>query len=82
MSHVLRKINYKYAPVYVDDILKHSSNFDEHLVHLQNVFDRLNDAKLKLQSKNVNSQLVELITWEYTFLNYGIETNPSKNGSC
>ena len=33
---------------------------------------------LSYSLKNVNSQLVELSTWEYTFLNYGIETNPSK----
>ena len=68
MSHVLRNINFKYAIVYVDDILIHSSNFDEHLVHLQNVFDRLNDANLSYSRKNVNSQLPESSTWEYTFL--------------
>ena len=64
MSHVLRNINFKYALVYVDDILIHSSNFDEHLVHLQNVFDRLNDANLKLQPKKCTWEC----TWEYTFL--------------
>ena len=51
MAQVLQGINFKYALVYVDDILIHSSTFDEHLVHLQNVFDRLNDANLKLQPK-------------------------------
>ena len=47
MAQVLQGINFKYALVYVDDILVHSATFDEHLVHLQNVFDRLNEANLK-----------------------------------
>ena len=41
MSRVLDSINFKYALVYIDDILIHSANFEEHLVHLQAVFDRI-----------------------------------------
>ena len=78
MSFVLRNINFKYALVYVDDILIHSSTFDEHLVHLQNVFDRLNEANLKLQPKKCRfaAQRVEYLG--HYFSKHGIEVNPAK----
>ena len=44
MAQVLQGINFKYALVYVADILIHSVNFDEHLVHIQNVFGMVNEA--------------------------------------
>ena len=78
MSHVLRNINFKYALVYVDDILIHSSNFDEHLVHLQNGFDRLNDANLKLQPKKCKFAARRVEYLGIYFSKNGIETNPSK----
>jgi hypothetical protein len=43
--------------VYLDDILIHSKNFAEHLVHLKEVFMRLEEANLKLKpSKCVFAQ--------------------------
>ena len=45
MAQVLLGINFKYALVYIADNLIHSANFDEYLVHLKNVFDRLNEEK-------------------------------------
>ena len=78
MATVLRGINFKYALVYVDDILIHSSNFDEHLLHLQNVFDRLNDANLKLQPKKCNFAAKRVEYLGHYFSKNGIEVNPSK----
>ena len=78
MSHILRGINFKYALVYVDDILIHSSTFDEHLVHLQNVFDRLNDANLKLQPKKCQFAAKKVQYLGHYFSKNGIEVNPSK----
>ncbi len=49
MGEVLRGLTFKYALVYVDDILVYSPNFAEHLSHLQDVFDRLRKAGLKLK---------------------------------
>ena len=78
MSQVLRNINFKYALVYVDDILIHSSTFDEHLVHLQNVFDRLNDFNLKLQPKKCKFGAKRVEYLGHYFSKNGIEVNPSK----
>ena len=56
----------------------HSSTFDEHLVHLQNVFDRLNDANLKLQPKKCQFAAKRVEYLGHYFSKNGIEVNPSK----
>ena len=78
MAQVLQGINFKYALVYVDDILIHSSTFDEHLIHLQSVFDRLNDANLKLQPKKCQFAAKRVEYLGHYFSKNGIEVNPSK----
>ena len=49
MNDVLRDLIAKSFIVYVDDIIVFSSTFEEHLVHLQEVFDRLRKANLTLK---------------------------------
>ena len=78
MAQVLQGINFKYALVYVDDILIHSANFEEHLVHLQNVFDRLSDANLKLQPKKCQFAAKRVEYLGHYFSKNGIQVNPSK----
>ena len=46
MSEVLPGINWRFAQVYVDDILVYSADFDQHLKHLQEIFDRFRKANL------------------------------------
>ena len=48
MAKVLKELNFKIALVYIDDILIFSKSFKEHLHHLQLVFSKLRQAKLKL----------------------------------
>ena len=49
MIEVLRGMTFKNAVVYVDDILVYSRTFEEHLVYLQQVFQRLHQAGLRLK---------------------------------
>lgn len=49
LTQVLKQLNYKMALVYVDDILVFSKSFEDHLKHLQLVFDRLRSAGLTLK---------------------------------
>ena len=49
MAKALDKINWKFAMTYVDDILVFSSNFKQHLHHLQTIFERLRACKLKIK---------------------------------
>ena len=78
MAQVLQGINFKYALVYVDDILIHSASFEEHLLHLQTVFDRLKDANLKLQPKKCQFAAKRVEYLGHFFSKNGIEVNPAK----
>ena len=49
MNEVLRGITFKSAVVYVDDILVYSQTFEQHLDHLQQVFERLRQAGLRIK---------------------------------
>jgi hypothetical protein len=48
MDTVLRDILWQFVVVYIDDINVGSKTFDEHLLHLEQVFLRLEQAGLKL----------------------------------
>ena len=50
MDQTLRGLN-DFVGVYLDDIVIHSSTWKEHLVHLQQVLERLQDAGLTLKLK-------------------------------
>ena len=50
MGHVLKDLNWKHVLCYIDDILIFSGSFQEHLQHLQLVFDRLKEAGLTLKA--------------------------------
>ena len=50
MAIVLQGLNH-YATAYLDDILIYSETLEDHLIHLQNVFDRLREHGLKLKLK-------------------------------
>ena len=49
MSMVLRGLNWKYVLCYIDDILVFSPDLEIHIKHLDEVFQRLRDAKLTLK---------------------------------
>jgi hypothetical protein len=49
MNLVLAGLNWKMCLVYIDDILIFSRTFEEHMVHIRAVFDRLRSANLKLK---------------------------------
>ena len=78
MTQVLRGINFKFALVYVDDIMVHSANFDEHLNHLSTIFQRLREANLKLQPKKCKFATDRVEYLGHFFTSQGIEVNPSK----
>src|SRR2546429_64430 len=46
MHEALGNLIYTKAPVYLDDIIIHSETFEQHLKDIQEVFDKLQDAKL------------------------------------
>ena len=63
MGHILRGLEYRFALIYIDDIIIFSKSVDEHLVHLEEVFRRLCDANVKLNPKKCSfvKQTVEYL---------------------
>ena len=51
MNHVLREYLYEFAVVYIDDILIYSKTFEEHIEHLEKIFEKLKEAKLMIKLK-------------------------------
>ena len=49
MTHMLNGLN-NCAIAYLDDVIVFSKTFDDHLYHLQQVFDRLRQANMKLKA--------------------------------
>ena len=75
---VLMGVLWKECFAYIDDVLVSSPDFESHLAHLQEVFDRLRKAGLRLKTKKGSflkptvSYLGHLVTSE------GIQTDPEK----
>ena len=51
MGHILRGLEYRFALIYIDDIVIFSKSVEEHLSHLEEVFKRLREANVKLNTK-------------------------------
>ena len=49
MTHVLRGLEWDICLVYIDDLIIFSRSFEEHLLHLEQVFKPLREAKVKLK---------------------------------
>ena len=78
MGHILRGLEYRFALIYIDDIIIFSKSVDEHLDHLEEVFRRLRDANVKLNPKKCSfvKQRVEYLGHVVT--PEGISPNPDK----
>jgi hypothetical protein len=48
MNNIFKNELYKFVLVYLDDIIIYSKTFDDHLIHLRNVFELLLSAGLRL----------------------------------
>ncbi|CAC5400202.1 unnamed protein product [Mytilus coruscus] len=78
LTQVLRSLNYKIALVYVDDILVFSRSFEEHLNHLQLVFDKLTSAGLTLKPGKCLFARKEVIYLGHTISKEGVKVDSSK----
>ena len=78
MGDILRGLEYRFALIYIDDIIIFSKSVEEHLSHLEEVFRRLREANVKLNPKKCNfvKQKVEYLGHVVT--PDGISPNPDK----
>lgn len=78
MARVFQNMHFKSVLCYLDDILIYSKNFDEHLIHLQEVFQRLKDACLKLNPEKCRFGLSQILYLGHVLSPKGMEVDKSK----
>ena len=78
MDTVLRDILWQFVVVYIDDINVGSKTFEEHLLHLEQVFSRLAQAGLKLSPKKCFFFKDEIPFLGHVVSRHGIQTDPEK----
>ena len=67
-----------FITVYIDDILIHSANRDQHAQHLQQVFDRLSKANLILRGCKCHIALSSVSYLDHVFSSTGKSPDPQK----
>lgn len=78
MDAVLAGAKWNWCLVYLDDILVISKTFQEHVKHLDDVFTRLEEARLKLKAKKCSLLRRELLFLGHIIAENGIRPNPAK----
>ena len=78
MTQVLRGLNWKFVLVYVDDTLVFSKDFEQHLNHLEQVFNRLRDSNLTLKPSKCEFAMKEVKYLGHIISKHGVQVNPSK----
>ena len=78
LTQVLQRLNYQCVLVYVDDILVFSKTFEDHISHLQLVFDRLVEAGLTLKPSKCNFAQKEVIYLGHRISKEGVKVDLSK----
>ena len=66
------------AIAYLDDIIVHSRSFGDHLIHLQEIFDRIRNANLKLKLSKCDFVKEELLYLGHYVSAKGIRPDPEK----
>ena len=78
MNMVLRGLTWKHCLVYIDDIIVWSDNFENHLQHLNQVFDRLRQANLSLKPRKCSFAKSEVTYMGQIISKEGIKVDPAK----
>ncbi len=81
MEMVLRGLHWTVSLVYLNDIICHSRDFDTRLAHLQEIFDRLRAAGLKLSPKKCNLFQRQVEFLGHVISKDGVATDPQKTAA-
>ena len=78
MNKVLSGVRNRYAIAYLDDVIVFSETFDDHLEHLRDVFQRLENAGLKLKRSKCDFFKRKVHYLGHIISAQGIEPDPEK----
>lgn len=78
MQTALGDALFKHALCYLDDIIVHSKDIESHLIHLQDVFNRLEKAGLKLKASKCQFLCDELAFLGHIVSAKGVHVSPEK----
>ena len=78
MGHIRRELEYRFALIYIDDIVIFSKSIEEHLTYLEEVFRRLRDANVKLNPKKCSFVKQRIEYLGHVVTPEGIFPDPSK----
>ena len=78
MQLVLQKVCWKCCLLYLDDIIVYSRSFDAHLHHLQEVFDALRQAGLRVRSEKCHFGAHSISYLGHIISPEGIRVDPEK----
>ena len=78
ISKVLHGVEGKFAVAYLDDILVFSRTYEEHLKHIEDVFNRLGAANFSLNKSKCHFVKAEIDYLGHVISSNGIRPNPEK----
>jgi hypothetical protein len=78
MNHILRDFLGKFVAVYLDDIIIYSNTFEQHLDHIQQVFEALRKANLKIKLKKCFFCYPEIEFFGHIVGRNGLKSDPKK----
>jgi len=78
ISKLLKGIEGKYALAYLDDLLVFSPDFESHMKHIEDVFERLKNASLSLNKKKCHFIKEKIEYLGHVISHKGIQPNPEK----
>ena len=78
MQMVLGDLFYTKAPVYIDDIIIHSKTFEDHMQDIEEVFQKIRKARLKLGPEKCHFAFKEIKFLGHIIGENGIKTDPAK----
>ena len=78
MDQVLGNRRFEYALVYLDDVMVHSTSFDDHMVHLESVLECLREASLAVKLKKCSFAQSSTVYLGHVISERGIEPEPAK----
>jgi hypothetical protein len=77
MNNVLYEVLFKFALVYMDDIIIYSKNSEEHKIHLEQIFQLLSEAGLKLNPEKCDFYQNQILFLGHMISKEGIQPNPA-----